>query len=432
MNTRSLTILGIVTALVAVLAIVTLQKRERAVEATPTGQKLFPALTAKINDAAEIEVKRQDGVTTLKKAGETWGLAEKNGYPVDMAAVRKCLIGMTQMTTAEEKTADPALYAKLGVEDPAAEGATSTLVTVRDASGATLAALIVGKERTGKGQGNVRQVYARKSDEARSWLVNGDLGLPEEGTDWLEKKILEIKRERIRAVEVKHADGQVVLVDRDKPETDNFTLHDIPEGKELSYPSAPGSLGGALEWLNLEDVKPAGEMDVKDGATATAKFSCFDGLTVTVTTKNVEDRTYARFEASYEAPPEIPGPPTPAAEPDAEKTEGAETADTPEMAAGADKKSREEVEKEAAELNARLGAWTFVVPSYNKSSFQKVKSELLKDKAPPPVAPPESSMPEETTTPAPPEPQGSEGTPPKEEKTLEPELEPKPPGFENS
>jgi len=414
MNTKSLTILGGATALVAVLAIVALQSRESAVEATPTGQKLFPDLTAKINDAAEIEVKRKDGVTTLKKAGGTWGLAEKNGFPIDMSGVRKCLIGMSQMTTAEEKTADPKLYSKLGVEDPAAEGATSTLVTVRDANGGTMAALIVGKERTGKGQGNVRQVYARKPEEARSWLVNGDLGLHEKSTDWLEKKILEIKRERIRSVEVRHASGEVVLVDRDKPETDEFTLHDIPEGKELSYPSAPGSLGSALEWLNLEDVKPASELDVKDGATATAKFSTFDGLTVTVTTKNVGDLTYARFEASYEAPPEDTGPPAPA-EPEAGKPEADELPDT----AKPEKKTREEVEKEAAELNARLGAWTFVVPSYNKSSFQKAKSELLKDKAPPPADAPEASAPAESVPPSPPE----------EEKTPEPEPEPKPPGF---
>jgi hypothetical protein len=241
-------------------------------------------------------------------------------------------------------------------------------------------------------------MYARKPDEPRSWLVNGDLSLPEKTADWLEKKILEIRRERIRAVEVTHASGETVLVDRDKPETNDFTLHDIPEGKELSYPSAPGSLGNALEWLNLEDVKPASEMDVKEGATATAKFKTFDGLTVTVTTKNVEDLTYARVEASYEAPPESSGPPPPAADPAAEKPE-ADAIPEPEKPA---LKTREEVEKEAAELNARLGAWTFVVPSYNKSSFQKAKSELLKDKAPPPADPPTPTTPD-------PEPPGGGG-----------------------
>ena len=432
MNTRSLTILGGAAAVVAILAMVALHHGESSVAATPSGAKLFPEFTARINDAAAIELKHGKAVTTLKKSNEVWGLAEKSGFPVDMGAVRKCLIGLSQMTTAEEKTADPAMYAKLGVEDPESEGATSTLVTVKDASGGTLVALIVGKERTGKGAGG-RQVYARKPDEARSWLVNGDLGLHEKSAEWLDKKILEVKRDRIRAVEVKPAQGEPVLVDRDKPETNDFTLHDIPAGKELSYPSAPSSLGSALEWLNLEDVVPAGQVDVKDGATATTKFSCFDGLTVTVTTKNVGESTYARFEASYEAPPEIPGPPAPAAEEpkDGKKPDG----DAAKEPAKPAKKTREEVEKEVAELNARLGAWTFVIPAYNKASFQKAKSELLKDVAPPHEAAPGSSapgedaMPTDETKPEPPP-----TAPPKDEKPPEPPKDPesKPPGFERN
>jgi hypothetical protein len=430
MNTKSLTVLGGAAVVVALLAIVTLRRRESAVEASPAGGKLFPELTARINDAASIEIKRKDGVTTLSKSGEIWGLAEKRGYPVDMAAVRKCLIGMSQMTTAEEKTADPALYAKLGVEDPAAEGSTSALVTVRDAGGGTLAALIVGKERTGKSYAGARQVYVRKPDEARSWLANGELGLHEGSADWLDKKILEIKRDRVRAVEVLPAEGEAVLVDRDKPETNDFTLHDIPEGKELTYPSAPSSLGSALEWLNLEDVVPAGEVDVKDGAAATTKFSCFDGLTVTVTTKNVGEKTYARFEASYEPPPASSGPPAPTESVDPAKPEG-EAGDAAQEAKP-ETKTREEVEKEAAELNARLGAWTFVIPSYNKTSFQKAKSELLKDAAPPPEAPPESSAPPDAEPPQdaspPEETKPDEPTPPQEEKPSDPGTEPKPPG----
>jgi len=221
-----------------------------------------------------------------------------------------------------------------------------------------------------------------------------------------------------------------VLVDRDKPETNDFTLHDVPEGKEVSFPSAPSSLGSALEWLNLEDVLPASEMDVKEGAAATTKFSCFDGLTVLVTSKNVGDKTYARFEASYEEPPESAGPPAPpAGAADAEKKpEGTGDAEP----AKAPKKSREEVEKEAADMNARLGAWTFVVPAYNKSSFQKAKSELLKDAAPPPADAPGATAPGDGAPPPETKPEEPEAKPPQEEAPTPPGKEPeaKPPGFE--
>jgi hypothetical protein len=372
MNTKSLAILGGATLLVTLLAYATLRQSESAVEPVPSGGKVFPMLAERVNDAAKIELKRSDGTTTIAKQGEIWGLVEKNGFPVEMASVRKCLIALVAMTTAEEKTADPAQYGKLGVDDPATGESTATLLTIRDMNDAVIASLIVGKERQGKSFTGTHQVYVRKPDEARSWLANGDLGLHEKATDWLDKKILVVERERVRAVEVNHAEGETVLVDRDKPETNDFTLHDVPEGKEVSYPSAPSSLGSALEWLYFEDVVPSTEVDVKQEPTSTAKFSCFDGLTVTVTTKNIGDKTYARFEVAYETPPESAGPPGPDA------SDGSEPVETEKPA----KKSREDVEKEVAELDTRLGAWTFVIPSYHKSSFQKAKSELLKDAAP--------------------------------------------------
>jgi hypothetical protein len=396
--------------LVAAVAAITLHHGESAVQATPGAGKLFPGLAASINDVATIELKRKDSVTTLSRTGESWGLAEKKGYPVDMAAVRKTLIGFTELDGAEPKTDDPKSYSKLGVDEPGTEGSISTLVTLKDGSGKELAALIVGKDHPSKSFSGPHQVYVRKPGEARSWLATGETDLKEKGADWLDKKILEVKRERIRAAEIRHADGEVLVVDRDKADTKEFTLHDIPEGKELSYPSAPSSIADALGYLNLEDVLPAGEFDMKEGTSGTAKFSCFDGLTVTVTTKDAGEKTYARFEVSYEKPPETAGPPTPPeAEPKKDSTGEPVTTDVAEKKSEGDPKAApdkpksktpEEVQKEAADLNARLSNWVFQIPSYNKSSFEKKKSELLKDKAPPPPTP-EAGAGKEAPQPAP-------------------------------
>jgi len=129
----------------------------------------------------------------------------------------------------------------------------------------------------------------------------------------------------------------------------------------------------------------------EEGTSATAKFSLLRRpLTITVTTKDVGEKTYARFEASYEeaarAPPD-----------DAARRDGAE-----EGRSGGSHESRgmprrnptacrprksrsrsppREIQKEVDELNARLSKWVYQIPSYNKSSFEKKKSELLKDKA---------------------------------------------------
>src|SRR5258705_12421742 len=104
MNTRSIVYLAGATVLVALVAAIALKRGESAVRATPATGKLFPNLSAALNDVASIELKRKDGVTTLKRTGEAWGLAEKSGFPVEMAAVRKTLIGFSELAATEPKT----------------------------------------------------------------------------------------------------------------------------------------------------------------------------------------------------------------------------------------------------------------------------------------------------------------------------------------
>lgn len=380
MNAKSLTILGIGTIVTALVAMLTLSKSEMLVQATQEHAKLFPNLMASINDVDKVIVKRKDGEYALERKGETWGLAEKGDYPVEMESVRKALIAVANMTTIEGKTSDPSRYDALGVQDPDKEGSKSVLLTLKDKAGKELAALIVGKEHDVKGSMSAQR-YVRKPGEAQSWLVDGNVELKEKASDWLQKKILEVKRDRIRSVEVTQPEGELLAVDRAVPEQNDFTLVDIPEGKELIYPTAPGSLSSGLEYVNLDDVEPAGKVDFSQAPGPSAKFKTFDGLVVTVQTKDQDGKSYARFTASYEAPPPEP------AKPADEKGDG----DKPEdKKPAATKKTPEEVQKEVEDLNARLSPWTFQISSYSRATFAKKKSELLKDKAPP--KPPEPTV----------------------------------------
>jgi hypothetical protein len=405
MNTKSLVWLGVVTLVIAGVAAMTLERREASERGSQETQKLFPDLSRSVNDVAAITIKKKDGEYTLQKNGEKWGLAEKQGYPVDMEPVRKTLIGLTEATIVEAKTTDKERYAKLGVQDPdataapaapaasegaatptphaanGAESSTSTLVTLKDASGKAIASLIVGKPHEGKNFGT-NEVYVRRAGEAQSWLAKAALELKDKNVDWLDKKILEVKRDRIRAVDVKHPDGEVVHVEREKPEDTNFTLANIPEGKELTFPTAASGMSSSLEWLNLDDVVPASEVDFKATPPVVCRFSTFDGLTITVTTKEDKDKTYARFEAAYEPPPEVAGP-----KPEEKKDESADKKDEKKDDKKPEKKSPDEVKKEVADLNARLSPWVYVIPSYNKATFTKHMADLVKDKAPPPPPP---------------------------------------------
>jgi len=378
MKSKSLIAMAGLTAVLTVAAVVALKSRDSTLQGQQDGTVLFPEFKRSLNSAAKLTIRRADGTAVLEKGAKGWGLADKGGYPVEMEPVRKALIVLSEMETIEPKTSSPEQYARLGVEDVTAPDAKSALVTVQDAGGQTLAELIVGKTYESKNFSAEGQCYVRKPGEAQSWLVKGRLDLRDNGPAWLSKKIVEVKRDRIREVEIRHADGESVRAERSSAELTDFTLANIPEGKELQYPTAPGTLASGLEYVNLDDVQPAGGIDFTQEPGPVATFRTFDGLRIEVACKEQDGKTYARFSASFEEPPAVGPEPQPA--PD-------EAANVVKTA----KKSPEEVRQEVDELNARFAPWTFVISSYNRSAYYKRAADLLKDKAPP--APPPGSAP---------------------------------------
>jgi hypothetical protein len=394
MNSKTLMLLAGATVGTLVLAWLSLSHRDADVQAEPSldtvvgkdeKNRLFPGLLAKINDVTSVTIERKEGTVVLRKAGDAWGLADKGDFPVAVEPVRKMLIVLGEMTKVEEKTSDPALYSKLDLADPSSEGSKSARITLADKDGKAIAKLVVGKERESKGAVLSNQRYVRKDGEAASWLVQGTFDLKEKGSDWLEKSILELKRDRIRSVEITQPEGELLAVDRPSVDVTDFTLVDMPEGKELTYPTATNAIAGGLEYVTLEDVEPAGRIDFSVTAGPTARYKTFDGLVVTVKTKDQDGKNYARFEASYEAPAAVATPPAAGAEA-ADPAKKADTTDPTKKPAPA-LKSAEEVQKEVAEMNARLSKWTYVISTYSRANFGKKKIELLKDKAPPPPPP---------------------------------------------
>jgi hypothetical protein len=415
MKRKHLIILGVAAAVVAVFAAISLSRFDSSItagDASTTGDgaknRLFPGLLDHVNDVQTVKLQQKDGETTLQKNGDHWGVVEKGGYPIEMEPVRKMLIAMGEMTKLEKKTADASRYDQLGLQDPTAEGSKSALITLQDASSKDMAKLVLGKERESKGSAVSNQRYVRIPGDPQTWLVQGTFDVKEKASDWLEKKIVEVKRDRIRSVEITQPDGSLLAVDRPDAKTNDYTLVDIPEGKELTYPTAAGSHAGGLEYVNLEDVQPVDKVDFTANPGPTAKFKTFDGLVITVATKDLDNNTWAKFTASYEAPPAPPAPAStdaskPAdasATPDASAaTDAAKAADSA-NAADAEKKPDEakkpdtaaadaankaaEVEKEVADLNDRLSKWAFQLSTYTAANLKKKKSDLLKDKAPPP------------------------------------------------
>ncbi len=381
-----------------------------------TSKLLLTELKDKVNDVASITVKRPGAEFTMKRTGDTWGLQEKGGYPVQLEQVKGAVVGLSQLRSPEPRTTNPALYEKIGVQDPGAKApdppppptspdepppqqpAQPTLVTLKNDKGDVLASVIVGTQKWG----NPPSVYVRKAGETQSWLAEGKVEVPTDIMQWVERQVLNIGRERIKSVTVTHSDGTTLEASREKSTDANFLVKGIPPGRELTAPTAAESIATGIQYLYVDDVAPAAEVDFNaaaptpppasaDGTTppaqppsatplTTATYRTFDGLVITVQSAKKNDKNWLKigvaFDEQTNAANNAPAPATPTATGD---PAAPEKKDEPAKSAG---KSAEEVKKEVTELTDKLSKWAFAVPDYKAKAFVTRIDDLLKPAAP--------------------------------------------------
>ncbi len=381
MNHKTLLSLGALAVVACGAALLILARDGGGTEARADAQPvLFPELRARVNDVARITIEGGGQDLALELEDGAWGLSDKGGYPVEIDKVKALVVGLAELTQLEEKTSDPALFSKLEVQDPAPGDVPARRVRLFDASGAVLADLIVGRSSLGGGMGQ-STIYVRRPDGGPALEVRGRLAVDSSPANWLNRQIAKLERTRVREVVVTHPEGEVLTVRRDAPEESEFQVAELPEGAELSWAGVAGSVAGALEYLNLEDVRPAEGTAFDPAASVSARFTTFDGLVLTARTLEEGDKVLLAISAAYDEAARVrepEGPPEPVA------AEVAETGADPAEAVAEDEqkkapgKTPEEVQKEAEELNARVGRWIFVVPGYAGSNLRKHLADLLK------------------------------------------------------
>ncbi len=116
---RPAQVLGLVLAGVGLIGIgLWLVSRHGPDSAAESTGPVLPLKQADLNAVTRLKIFKGDGShATLTREATRWVVAER-GYAADTGQVRKLLLDLSALQVEEQKTADPALYAKLGVEDP--------------------------------------------------------------------------------------------------------------------------------------------------------------------------------------------------------------------------------------------------------------------------------------------------------------------------
>ncbi|MBT8059716.1 MAG: DUF4340 domain-containing protein, partial [Gammaproteobacteria bacterium] len=202
--------------------------------------------------------------------------------------------------------------------------------------------------------------YVRLRDAAESALLDRRLSVPREAADWLDKDIVDIADGEVVEFEIEHPDGERVLARKVSVGDENFTLEDLPEGREIKSAWTVDSLAGSLSALTLDAVATDDSVDWSEAAAF--RLLTVDGLQIraelaAVMGEEAESTTDDTFWIRLQA-----GTYTTAVERIAEQE--AEAADPAER---------------AAEINDRVAGWAYRIPKYKFDSMTKRMDDLLKE-----------------------------------------------------
>jgi len=400
MNAKTLYLL-IAVAVAALIGAVAINLAQRpASNVSEQARPLAAELKDHLNDVSAITLTGAGDkvLVTLKRDKDGWSVAERSGYPADLAKVREFLLKLAQATLIEQKTANPKHYADLGVDEVKDKDAKGILVEISGL--AQPLRLIVGNYNGAGGGGT----FVRRDGDAQSWLANGNLTVARNVADWEKRDLTDIPASRLRSVTLTGRDGKVLKVAKEQAGDANFKVADVPKGRETSSEFAANGLASTLAGLKADDAFPAKEAAPAE-KTIKAEYAAFDGLIVTATGWDKDGKDYAQFTARLDtaaANAEIDRAQARAkAEYDAavaaaqgkkavdekalaDKAVDAKPApDVAKPAAVSDPaKDRQDkldaLNKEVADLNKTFADWSFVLPSYKFSDMSKTMDDMLK------------------------------------------------------
>lgn len=392
MNSKTLMKLAVLTLVVVLAAFAVRQFQDNEGSADELGETLFPSVKEQLNEITEVRVTKGEDAFTVKREDGKWVMADKGGYPAKAESVKEVISGLAFLKPVEPKTSNPKLYDKLGVEEPTADNE-ATLVELRDASGSKIAGVILGEQNW---SGGSSRIYVRDADDKQAWLAEGNLRTAADANSWLESEIMNMPNDRFARVEIQHADGERVEVQRTAFGENTFEVLNLPDGMKLKYGTIANSIGTAMGYLNMEDVQASADFEAPGEATI-GQYQAYDGMVLDVKTFKDGETSYCTFAASYN--PDLRALHDPKF--DHQHGEGADVGhehddEVEDDHTHEDTRTPEaDVQAEVDELNAALSPWVFQVASYKSDNFSKRMSDLAD-----PDEPVEPEIPAETEQPA--------------------------------
>ena len=292
MNTKSLLIL-VVLVVVGVAAYLFSQGDSRINSAEKVGSPILPGLYVALNDVDTLQftTASDEAVTTLQRQDDKWVVAERNNYSADIAKIRSIVLSLAEAKILEQKTSNPELYSKLGVESIEQNSAQGTQVSIR--YGNQNSALIVGKP----GPQINKSRYVRRADETTSWLVDRKLDVQYEIAHWLRKDLLSVEPADVAAVSIVLADNSRLEIENDNSEENKFFVTNLSDPDSQVIDAELHQVTNALSSFQLLDVKTQAEFGSFE-PTMMIEYQLKSGANINMVAYEVSGEHFVSIDAS--------------------------------------------------------------------------------------------------------------------------------------
>jgi hypothetical protein len=235
MTPRTATMLGLAAAVAMGGAVWQWQANRAGFVEAERGERLLPGLLARANDVAAISVRQGERTFRIVRNEDTSYKLAGSEFPVKGGKFQSAIVAAASLEKFEAKTAREDKYAQIEVGDPAAADAKGRLVTFEDASGNTLAEVILGKKARGRVGGAIADgQYVRLPGDQQSWLVRGVVEGTAELSTWVDNGVVEMNVTKVVLAAFKPNEGEELVVRRTgvtEGGQPKFELDNLPDNR---------------------------------------------------------------------------------------------------------------------------------------------------------------------------------------------------------
>jgi hypothetical protein len=316
------------------------------------GQPVLKELKAA--DIATIRIVQPKSTLTLQRKENGWVIAERDGFPADLARVRDFVLKALALKIGQSEPIGEKDRARLNLDESA------TQVEFLAAENQALGKLLVGKkyfkregENADKAPGDGRFVML-PSDPKTVYVVSDPLTQASTRTaDWIDRSAFQV--EKVKTLELRYPDGSGWRIERNADNAEWKLVGARPDEK-LEVTRA-NSASYSLGLLELADVAPKEVKDTGLDNPTLINASTLDGLAYAIKVGKLQgDNYFVAFQSSGELVKED----------------------------GGDKERAERIKKIEARLPREklLSAYVLLIPKSKLEDTLKKRDDLLEKKEP--------------------------------------------------